>query len=133
MVFLTCRRELSTAADWADQRSPASKNSFRRHCDPCGRAEPPTVAARALVPHTLQYPGSAPGSAHATLRRAAVPPAVAGAAYRQLPMLVGKSRHRPREAFVPLRPILFLQKYVSGSQVRDLGQTQLFDQPILGR
>ncbi len=51
---------------------------------------------------------------------------------RELPMLVGKTRHWPREAFVPLGPILYLQKYVSGFQVPDLGQSQLFDQPVLG-
>ena len=33
--------------------------------------------------------------------------------WRQLPMLVGKTRHLAREAFVPLRPAHFLQKYAN--------------------
>src|SRR5437870_3362943 len=46
-------------------------------------------------------------------------------------MLVGELLNGPREARIPLRPVLGFQKGVGGLQGGDLGQPQVLDQAVL--
>ena len=67
---------LSTAADWGDRRSPASKCSCLRHCDLCGRVCAPPAPEQPRARRTRRCSSTAVGSEHADPRLTATPRAL---------------------------------------------------------